>query len=286
MPVFKITSHLWSTLKSDITIKDIIGSKMSLDYSRGRGEISLHTWGCHEPLFTKVMMSELKPGMTIVDIGANIGYYALLEAKTVGNSGKVYAIEPEPANFDRLKKNIALNNYANIETYKIAVCDMSGKKTLYQSESPNLHSLLGANGTNAPKNSYISTIDVQTTSLDEFLNGKQPPDLIRMDVEGYEYYIIEGMKQTLNANRNLKIFMELHSATMKAAGLNMEVMMTTLSDTGFKPKYLIRRTLQHPWQNPLSNEIDIKTFECKESLADLCNNKGYADGLLMEKIIS
>jgi FkbM family methyltransferase len=285
-PIPKIISHLWSSLKSESTVKDILGSKMYLDSTRGRGERSLHTWGCHEPLFTKVVMAELKPGMTIIDIGANIGYYTLLEAKMVGNSGKVYAIEPEPANFERLKNNIALNKYTNIQSYNMAAGDTNGTKTLYQSESPNLHNLLGENGTNGPNKSYIGTLDVQAVNLDTFLKDKQPPDLVRMDVEGYEYYVIEGMKKTLNSNHNLMIFMELHTDQMKAAGLDIGIMIKTLSDAGFKPKYYIRRTLQRPWQNPLSNKIDIKTFECKESLADLYKNFGNADGLLVEKIVS
>jgi FkbM family methyltransferase len=284
MPVFKLTSHLWSCMISETNIKDILGSKMYLENSRGRGERSLHTWGCHEPLFTKVIMEELKPGMTIVDIGANFGYYVLLEAKRIGNTGKVYAIEPEPDNFRRLQANIALNKYINIEPFNIAAGDTNGIKTLYQSESPNLHNLLGESSTNGPSSSYIGQIKVKTMNLDEFLKDKQPPDLIRMDAEGYEYYIVEGMKNTLHANRSMKIFMELHTLTMKNACLDLTVMMTTLTDAGFKPKYFIRRTLQHPWQNPLSEKIDLKAYEHKGSLLDLCNSPINADGLLVEKV--
>lgn len=286
LPIPKLLSHLWTCLKSESIVKDILGSKMSLNNSRGRGERGLHTWGWHEPLFTRAIMEELKKGMTVIDIGANIGYYALLEAKSIGNEGKVYAIEPEPVNFESLKGNIALNKYSNIETYLLAIGNSNGKKTLYQSASPNLHNLLGTPEGSGSKSPYIGTIDVQTMTLDEFLKDKKPPDFIRMDVEGYEYYVVEGMKNTLNTNRNMKIFIELHSATMKMAGLKLEVMMTTLSNAGFRPKYFIRRTLQHPWQNPNSGSIDVKSFCFKEPLEELYNSNGNADGLLLEKVVS
>jgi FkbM family methyltransferase len=279
-------AHLWACIKNETIVKNILGSKMRLDNSRGRGERGLHTWGWHEPLFTRVMTEELKKGMTVVDIGANIGYYALLVARIVGNGGMVYAIEPDPNNFERLKGNIALNKYVNIESFPIAIGNVNSIKTLYQSESPNLHNLLGLpDGANS-KSGYQSTINVRTSTLDEFLRDKKQPDLIRMDVEGYEYYIIEGMKNTLNAKRNMKIFMELHSQEMKQAGLKPEVMFTTLLEAGFKPKYFIRRTLQHPWQNPTTNSIDIKSFLYEGTIEKLTENDGNADGLLMEKIVS
>ncbi|MCS7277581.1 MAG: FkbM family methyltransferase, partial [Aquificaceae bacterium] len=74
----------------------------------------------------KVFLSHLREGMTVLDIGANIGFYALHFARKVGPSGKVYAFEPVPEFFERLKEHIALNNMTNIFPIHVALSDQKG----------------------------------------------------------------------------------------------------------------------------------------------------------------
>ena len=91
--------------------KEINGSRMYLDPTDKGLSIDLLVDGIREPYITEVTKRELKQGQTVVDIGANIGYYALLEARQVGPTGRVYAIEPVPENFATLNKNVRLNQY-------------------------------------------------------------------------------------------------------------------------------------------------------------------------------
>src|SRR5437879_13308135 len=75
----------------------------------------LAAYRTHEPLASKLLQKFLKPGMNLVDIGSNLGYYALLEARTVGGAGRVIAIEPVAGNFAQLSKNVHANGYRSEE---------------------------------------------------------------------------------------------------------------------------------------------------------------------------
>lgn len=285
----KRLSYLWASLTGDSVEREILGSKMRLDTSKGYYcgvQRTLFIFGWYEPQCTKVTMEELEKGMTVVDIGANAGYYALLEARIVGDTGKVYAIEPAPGNIEALKKNVSMNSLSNVEIYPLAVGNKNGKGKLHLSISPNLHNMLGVIDKSGPRSSYQDVIEVETVTLDEFLEGKNPPDFIRMDVEGFEYFIIEGMQKTLNQNRNIKLYIEMHPSDMKQAGLKIETMLGKLFDAGLKPKYLVKRTEQYPWQNPNSDSINIDSFRFEGSLEDLVRNIDNADGLFMEKVVS
>ena len=85
----------------------------------------------YEPETTGLLQRVIEPGMVVVDVGAHVGYYALLAAKRVGPQGKVYAFEPDPTNYALLLKNIELNGYRNILTTGEAVSDRVGTATLY-----------------------------------------------------------------------------------------------------------------------------------------------------------
>lgn len=159
--------------------------------------------GSHEPLSTKILMENLHEGMRIADVGANLGYFALQEAKVVGPKGVVYAIEPIPQNFFLLKHNVALNNLENIQVFNLAIGDEDGSLDLFLSYASNW-----ASAFKTPIN-IDQKITVPSKRLDTFLKDKGKVDLVRMDVEGYETKIVDGMEETLK-QKNLMLFMEIH----------------------------------------------------------------------------
>ncbi len=83
--------------------------------------------GVYEPRTTEVFKCLLKPGMVVVDIGANFGYYALIAAQFVGSTGKIYACEPEPNNFRLLLNNIKINGFSNVAPLQIALSNRKGQ---------------------------------------------------------------------------------------------------------------------------------------------------------------
>ena len=86
-----------------------------------------------------MLQAILKPGMNVLDIGANIGYYAIMESILVGTSGNVVAIEPMLPNIKMLRKNIELNNVKNIEVVHGAVSSQTGTGQMFVSSHSNLH---------------------------------------------------------------------------------------------------------------------------------------------------
>lgn len=196
-------------------IKNVQGSKMLLN-TRDRGiSYDLIIDGIREPNSTRFVNNLLKKGETVIDLGANIGYYVLMESKIIGN-GKVYAIEPEIKNFNILKKNVKLNNRYNVEFMNAAVGDKNGFDYMNISSYSNMHTLYKNEDSKDYKyNRIIGKRKVRVITLDWFCKKhKITPNFVRMDVQGYEHHIIKGMKNLLKQKKPLRIFMELHPQMM------------------------------------------------------------------------
>ena len=139
----------------------------------------------------KVMLDRiLRPGMTILDIGANIGYYALMELAKIQPGGTLIAVEPSPSNVALLKRNLALNGYEGIEVHQAAISDRIARRAFFMSEMSNLNTFHDT-GTGA-LHLKGDTIDVDTTTVPEIM-ADRPLDLIRMDVEGHEIEVLSGL---------------------------------------------------------------------------------------------
>ncbi len=164
--------------KNRFVIKRILGSKMYLDLNEKGISRELFANNIREPFLTEIIKKTIKRGDVIIDIGANIGYYALLEAKLVGDKGKIYAVEPVAQNLNLLKKNIKLNNYSNIETFQMAIGGKNKTDRIFLSEESNWCSMIKRKSMKV-----IGVMPVKVVTLDTFLADKPYPDIIRMDVE-------------------------------------------------------------------------------------------------------
>ncbi len=214
-------------------VKNIQGSNMILDLSDKGINKELFLYGVREPECGKLFRRELRPGMTVVDIGANIGYYVLMEAQCIGETGTILAVEPEPKNFMILKNNWEINSYnTNIQFYNLAISNRRGKAQFIVSDYSNLHKL-----SSEDKKSEKS-IEVETSTLDELLEGKKA-DFIRMDVEGGEVLILKGMKNILESGYPLKIFLEIHPRLLREFGSNAEEVLGILAEADFILKYVV-----------------------------------------------
>lgn len=188
--------------------KRIYNYRMLLDlYDRGISR-TLLLFGCRE-LEHKFMLEEyLRPGMTVLDIGANIGYYALMELSIIGEKGTLIAVEPSPSNIQLLRRNIKLNGYENVEVHQAAISDKSGFKKFFMSEMSNLNTFHDT-GTGSLHLSG-ETVDVATKTVGEILQGREL-DLMRMDVEGHEVEVINGLLPLIeNGEVHPAIIFETH----------------------------------------------------------------------------
>ena len=255
--------------KNKFIIKSIQKSRMLLDLKDEGISKDLILDCIREPESTKEVQRMLKPGNVVVEAGANIGYYALMESRLVGNKGVVYAIEPSPKNFEYLNRNIKLNKRTNMETYRLAIGDKNRKAKMNISSHSNLSSLI------KQKNRKITgTVEVNVTTLDSFLKGKRYPDFIRMDVEGYEYNIIKGMKNILKKESPLRIFIELHPHIMKKS--QTKYVLETLKKHGFETRKVIRSVTVAEMKVMAREQYDYSYM----SINDLLKNEDVLSGKL------
>lgn len=150
----------------------------------------------YEPYETAVLLSFIDEGDLAIDVGANIGIYTLLFADKIGSEGTVYAFEPEPKNFQLLEDNIQENDLTNIKAYPVALSDKKGRTELFLSRT-NLgdHRLFPEDG------KQRKSIEIQTDTLDHILlsqdHEKRPVQVIKIDTQGYEPFVINGAKKII-----------------------------------------------------------------------------------------
>jgi FkbM family methyltransferase len=150
--------------------------------------------GLYEPAETSLIQKILRPNMTFVDVGANIGWYTLLAASKVGVKGRVISFEPEPLNNALLKQSIALNNFQNVILMQKCLSNCNGTTKLYLAgQNFGAHSIVRQTSTRP------TDIDVETQKLDDVLTeiGINNVDILKIDVEGAEALVLEGSQQTI-----------------------------------------------------------------------------------------
>ena len=156
----------------------------------------------------KLMLERvLKPGMSVLDIGANIGYYALIELSLIGKNGNLIAVEPSKQNINLLTKNLVLNGYHNVEIHNKAISDINGYKKLYMSHMSNLNTFHDT-GT-GQLHLTGEKILVETMTVPNLMNNRKL-DLIRMDVEGHEVEVLNGLLPAIKNLLQPMIIFETH----------------------------------------------------------------------------
>jgi len=194
-----------SRLKDEFV--EVNGHKMYLD---NLDSLRLFSEGVFEEYETEIVKKIIKEGDVVVDIGANIGYYTLLFAKLVGKSGKVFAFEPEPTNFNLLKKNCEVNGYKNIQLIKKAVSDNTEKTKLFLNEfNKGAHTL-------GHSTEFKEFIEIESIKLDDYFeNFKGEINFMKMDIEGAEIKAVKGMPLLLKKMKNIKIMTEFNPKLIK-----------------------------------------------------------------------
>lgn len=148
---------------------------------------------------TKIFKEKIKKGMTILDVGANMGYFTLLGAKLTGSKGKVYAFEPTSGGIKRLKKNVSLNNFNNIKIENIGLSDENKKIEAKIRHSWKRKEL---------KESKREVVLLKR--LDDYVkqNKVEKIDFVKIDVDGYEYKVLKGAIEVLKKDKPI-ICMEI-----------------------------------------------------------------------------
>jgi FkbM family methyltransferase len=173
-----------------------------------------------------------KLGDVVVDVGSYIGRYALIASKLVGDSGRVIGIEPNPENFAILDYNIRKSHSTNMEAFCVAASNHEGVMKLYLGESGGWTSIFrsGSGGWKAEFHLSDRFIEVPCVPLDNFLKEHEVEivDWMKIDVEGAEAEVLEGITNILQKSEKLNLIIELHPLT------NQEKVSTILNSCGYR----------------------------------------------------
>lgn len=187
--------------------------------SVGRSIYYLGDWEHWDTLYWR---RTVKPGWTVVDVGANLGYYALLASRLVGPQGRVFAFESTPSTYRTLLENVALNEAHNITACRVALCDFCGSVSVIEQEEDG-YNRIGLGG-------ELGAHRVPSLTLDRFVNERKIEriDLVKVDIEGAEYRFLQGGRATIERFRPI-VAVELHPAALATFGATLEDLTRELS---------------------------------------------------------
>jgi FkbM family methyltransferase len=189
--------------------------------------LGLASTGVFEPETLAALKKLTRPGFRVLDIGANIGFFTVQLSSMVGPAGSVLAIEPQKENFRLLEANVGINHLTNVRLYNVAVGDTEGTASLYLSDwNGGMHRLYASVCcTSAMESVPVTTVDLITA------NDKI--DLIKIDIEGYEFFALKGAENCLQRNPDIKIITEYCALSAIEAGSSPLAMLQYLEGLGF-----------------------------------------------------
>lgn len=194
-------------LKSFATYRSIKtmhrGHNFSIFISPKNGFIDEHIYlyGTYEPHILDLIAKYLKKGDVFVDVGANIGQHSMFAASIVGNSGKVYSFEPIPYIYNQLLDSVKINHFESIvDAYNIALGEEGKTETLHiETNNVGGSSIIGPHGKDNKE------IIINIKKGDAMLGNIKHINMVKIDVEGYEYEVLAGMQKTLAIHKPIII---------------------------------------------------------------------------------
>jgi FkbM family methyltransferase len=204
-------------------LSKVRGFEVGNDLSLMSYQMLLGTW---ERGTVAVCKRFLQPGMTAIDVGAHVGYYSRLFARLVGPQGKIYAFEPHPESFVVLQRNV--RRFSQVIPLQMAVIDENREVVLHESAvGSGGHSLLACRGP------HVRQLPVRGIALDWFLYD-QHVDFLKIDVEGVEIEVLQGMRELAYSNKNLTAIIEFYPRIIMTRGIPPQTLLETLSDMEFE----------------------------------------------------
>jgi len=196
IPNFKFNLRIKTHGESDLVSRMILRDKI---------------WEAFE---TKLVIENLHDGSVFIDVGANIGYYSVIASKCIGNKGKIFSFEPEQKNFQLLAMNIKQNNIKNVEIFQAGLGNHNREIDLFiNAENRGDHRAF-----NKSSESNREKTSVRILIGDEALQN-QKVDFIKIDTQGYELAILQGLRKTISTNeQHLKMIIEFWPFALKENG--------------------------------------------------------------------
>ncbi len=220
------------------------GGRASLEVAGLKAKFYVHSQAALEVLESldgerpvlEMLIRLTRPGDCVYDIGAAIGTYAVFLARAVGSQGRVVCFEPEDHCNERLKEHLRLNKLTNVNTFELAVGDaeqeaclvaglVAGEANLFEGRAP---------ASALSKSSHRRVETVRIVHGDTFVESRKlpVPRLVKIDVNGYEYQVIQGLARTLSLPECEIVCCEIHPYALPP-GVTAERLIERLKELGF-----------------------------------------------------
>lgn len=197
----------------------------------------------------------IKPGFVVFDIGANIGFLTLNFARTC-HQGRVVAFEPDSQNFERLEHNVKLNDFTNIDLYKLALGSQPESRELYKlyENNPGANRILsGEHHAKFPHEKVsVMTLDRMVEEL-----SLQHLDLLKIDVEGFEMFVLQGAEESIKKWRPI-LFVELAEVNLNEHGLSARQLIEYIEQLNYD--VLDARTMEKIDRSKPDHHTDLICF--------------------------
>lgn len=202
-------------------------------------QLLIYYTGVFEPASISLLKRCVAPGDTVVDIGANIGFYTLESSNLVGPAGRVIAVEALPDHAQAVRDNLALNGIDNVTLLEIAVGDQESSGVLTRRSGDNLgmFTLGNVEGTEA--------CQVRIGVLDNILGEQnvERVDFIKMDIEGSEFRALQGAAKTMESKRPT-VLLEINEQALQDCGSSAQALIALLESFGYGGWEITRQGLQ------------------------------------------
>jgi len=267
----RIPFFVYRLFSNSFKIKLINGSSIKI-YAQGQIALSIFSKK-FEKQEVDTMQKILKKGMTMIDAGANIGFFSLVASELVGKEGKVVSFEPSKETFNKLIQNIKLNQCSNITAFNNGLGDKPNEKLVLWQDAGRKD----AERYVVPDNSIIGVspeIDIERreeVSLDTLDNCLKKlnitkVDFIKIDTEGYEYYILKGAQNILQNNPEVILLMECTEQGAARALTTQEKIFSMLKSFGLNIFY---------WNNNTKTWCNDEAGTLKAGNVWVCKNKDW-----------
>ena len=215
----------------DVIVTEVDGFLLGVPSQEWRLGAYYALRGLPEPGMTRLFASFIQPGMVVVDIGAHIGIYTLFALRQLSGHGRLYSFEPTPKTFALLHDNVQVNGFLESGVVRLdhrAISDHAGTANFTAYPNNSGHNSLFSGSTPG------ESLTVETVTLDLALADEPKIDVIKIDAEGSEPFVLRGMAEILARNPGLRIFVEFAPEHLRRAGIEPLQWYEELSELGLR----------------------------------------------------
>jgi FkbM family methyltransferase len=228
-PMRRLYERVLNLITSETSTVRISGIESEFHTEMKRETTLFHNGLLSEEEIITDFVSTIRPDDTVFDIGAHLGIYSVFAANKEP-SITLHSFEPLPRNATRLQQNLRLNN-VNAKVHRIALSDTNGSQTLNAWDDAVGHSMASL------VESHENSVEVETRRGDTMVaDFEEVPNVLKVDVEGAERYVIEGLSETLRESNCRAIYCEIHEGRIPNED-SMEII-TQLQNAGFETEWL------------------------------------------------